>query len=945
MNNFVLNNTSVYLGGQCQWDIVINKNKDHLEIGGFQLAPISGNVPYNRKGEIRNLNNTHSDTLKIFCNNLKESFWCTDFCADTFINSSNNVVDSNDLELDTSLFAGLKRVSDYSIYKKQFCFFQPVWLENIPEGSYLRFNFTVHPAGYPNNVLGSNWIDFKILDDNLFDPFHNQFVNYFNNWVEYVKVTNPIYRYDTYEKDNDDTSIIDEVDEFIQNPTKKDPEKISVPYYKYYQKTPNGQSYTYEEPLESISSVDEESIVEVSKIPEHPTSNNNIFPEYIKIKNYNYYVKTIVGNSGNDRSMYIDLQKEETRLSGVSTLTGQIINGVNCDYVVSNLLMNERPNVETDYILSTLFKSHNLINSQLFNFNFCFNIDDILSGFIIKQLYGSKIYISCDVYLVNESGKTEKLENRTLFTNYNYVKKSVYNPFIFIDDIVLDEYDNIIETNYKCVPVIEQKDNVLDYLKDYEVGSVKDINKLNQNICHWNYTDIKDKNFNLYNGYQYIYYNYDINNIPCDIEVKETDEYTYYQKVLLGNTFTYKTEEYNPSHEYSLETSLPSTPNSSSPPYIKIKKVIKFATYQYTPIEILYSNEVSTYSYPNIYMGNGELSWIYPKQIIYINSHREDGVDVTANTIYQELMQKLNNKGEIGLIYKNHLSIDIMNEIWGTHVNVNDLYTDQKIDKICCVYIRINDTDWGTLKNSLLLQAYKPIQINSSLTLCIDSGVGVILTNDPNCLLLDNLIDICDHPNWGSSTPSQTLIDQLSDVTITLKGIKESILQGNEGYFYQFGKEICIGYNDLNEKTYYKSDTLNTYLYRIGGKISPAFLQDSEHNINGYYGYDNRNKSIIIVSDQDANNSFEISKNGSGWRMLLDTELEFTVTKDTYNNDLSLNDLIKSYLSTLYKITNKFVIDEIFSKYFVSFDYEYDYKIIEGKTQVTTIYKVKLILR
>lgn len=775
MNNFVLNNTSVYLGGQCQWDIVINKNKDHLEIGGFQLAPISGNVPYNRKGEIRNLNNTHSDTLKRFCSNLKESFWCTDFCADTFINSSNNVVDSNDLELDTSLFAGLKRVSDYSIYKKQFCFFQPVWLENIPEGSYLRFNFTAHPAGYPNNVLGSNWIDLKILDENLFDSFHNQFVNYFNNWIEYVNIT-----------------------------------------------------------------------------------------------------------SGNDRSMYIDLRKEEARLSGVSTLTGQIINGVNCDYVVSNLLMNERPNVETDYILSTLFKSHNLINSQLFNFNFCFNIDDILSGFIIKQLYGSKIYISCDVYLVNESGKTEKLENRTLFTNYNYVKKSVYNPFIFIDDIVLDEYDNIVETNYECVPDSEQKDNVLEYLKDYEVGSVKDINKLNQNICHWNYTDIKDKNFNLYNGYQYIYCNYNINDINYETEGSQT-------------------------------------------------------IYRYSPIEIPYSNGVSIYSYPDVYTGYGELSWMYPRQAIYLNSKKSEEVV----EIYQELIKKLSRKGNIGLFYQNHLSIDIMNEFWGTDIQKD--YSNEGINKICCAFI--NTDDWAEF-GSYLDNSYNPIipNTNYNLTIIIDSGLGVILTNNPNCLLLDKLIDICDNPT-NTSLNSAVLLDQLSDVTTTLKGIKESILQGNEGYFYQFGKEICIGYNDLNEKTYYKSDTLNTYLYRTGGKISPAFLQDSDHNLNGYYGYNNRNKSVISISEDDADNSFEITKNGSGWRILLDTELNFTVMKVTYNNDISLNDLIKSYLSSLYNITNKYVIDEIFSKYFVSFDYEYDYKIIEGKTQVTTIYKVKLILR
>ena len=844
MNNFTLNNTSVYLGGQCQWDIVINKNKDHLEIGGFQLSPISNNIPYNKRGEIRNLNDTHSDTLKQFCGNLKESFWGTDFCADTFIRSNDNNLDSNDIEIDSSLISGLKRTSDYSIYKKQFCFFQPLWLENIPKGSYLRFKFTAYPSGRQNIILGFNWVDLKILDSNLFDSFHNQFVNYFNNWITYVNITNPIYKYEQSKKYTkgdviDQNAVI--FDKVIEEPTKSDPEIILV-----LSETDDGDGY--------------------------------------------YYNKTIIGNNGNDRSMYIDLRNEKAYLSGVSTTTGQINNCVNCDYIVSNLLMNERPNIETDYILSTLFKSHNLINSQLFNFNFCFNLNDILSDFIIRQLYGEQIYIKCDVYLIDENENANLLENRTLFTNYNDIKKSFYNPFLFIDDVELSN-ETATSTDYtykyKCNSTETQKTNVLDYLQDYDVKSVKDINKLNQNICHWNYTDIKDKNFNLYNGYQYTYYNYDINE-PWDKKYENTSE---------------------PNSESNYE-------------------------YAYTPVEIPHSNGISTYSFPDEYNENGVFSWIYPKQIIYINSHK---TPKGAGEIYQEIIQKLSKKGNYGIFYKNSLSVDVMNETWGTNVKKDQ---DTTIDKICCVFI--NDVDWADFTGFLnnYYKVYKP-KNSENLAVVIDSGLGVIITNNQNYLLLDPLIKICsEDENKGDD--KKVFID----ITNTLKKIKESILKGNDGYFYQFGKEICVGENDLNEKTYYKSDTLNTYLFRTGGKLSPALLQDSEnYDLNGYYGYNNREKNIIKMESDVISNAFEITKIGGGWRVLLDTELNFIVKKDTYDNNLSLNDLIKSYLSSLYNITNKYIINDIFLKYFVSFDYEYEYEIKDSKTQVTTIYKVKLILR
>ena len=830
MNNFLLNNTSVYLGGQCAWNVVLDKNKEEFEISGFQLTPISNNVPYNKKGNLINLNNNHSDTIKQFCSNLKESFWSTDFDADTFVTDK---FDNVDIAINSSLLAGLKRESDYDIYKKQFCFFQPVWLESIPDNSYLRFKFTVYPYSNPKSILGARWVDFK-LKDNYKYQFHNRFIEYLKNWFSYIHITK-----------TDD-------------------------------------------------------------------------------------------NEGNDRVMYIDLKKEEAYLSGISIKTGQMNNHCGCDYVISNLLLYERPKVETDYILSNLFKNQNLITSQLFNFKFYLNLEDILDKFIFNQLTGQKIYVRCDCYLVNEKNEFEQLEIRSLFTNYNKVQKSEFNPFTFVDDIEFDEggMGVIKNINYEVKSTEDYKTNVLDYLKDYEVSNVKDINKLSQNICHWNYSKTPDKNFNLYNGYQYIYDIFGDGNI---------------------NNIT------------------PTSPNDPS-----IEKVL----YEYYPQEIPYSNGVSVLSLPDNYTSAEPLSWIYPKNILYVNSNTNDvgTAPQFKDKMIKTLNNKLFNKGVIGIIYKNSLSIADANNIWGTNINPEDIAKElgfenfnlddynSGFNKISYVYVKnIYGSNviypWGEYNeniNKILKALYKVYEVDvTGVTIGLDFETAVIFTNNPEMLMLDNIITKCVNYYNSTTLTGDDDIKKFQYILITLNGIKQSIQQGNDGGFYQFNNDLSIGYNDLNEEVYYKSDTRNTHVYRTGGLLRPAFLSQDSSNINDFYGLlINDKKPQLIISNGEfekyvdfgkeneiKNGLFEISYPGGGWRYLLANELNFVLKKSTLDEqDKSLNDMIIDYLSRIYKLEESDA-KKIYKLFFTSFDYEYEYDIVEGQTIIQTVYNVKLILR
>ncbi len=604
MNNFQLNNTSVYLGGQCQWDLILKSQNNKFVVDGFQLSPISNNVSFNKKGEVKHLNNNHSDTLKKFASELKENFWS--------IKSTENIYkynDSDHISYDPSFNAGVKRLPSFEVYERQYGYFIPLWLEYIPNSnSYLKFRLSAFTKD-GNTPLGYEDFELKILDDN---DFHNQFVNYFNNWLTYLNII------------------------------------------------PNESRYHEE---------DDE-------------------------------------NKGNDRVLNIDMKNLTTTISGVSVNSGQLINEINCDYTSYNLLNFERPNIETDYILSSLFKSHNIIAPQLFNFNLCFDLDDIISPVFMNQLYGQQIKVTCDVTLViNENGteSNEVLEKRSIFTNYEFIQKSSYNPFIFLSDTDGDGMENYVIAPKGSVI----KENVLDYLRDYNNIDIKNKNKLTQPICHWGPVSHEGESFNLYDGYKYNYFEF-------GVDVKRSSD-------------------------------------------------TSGITYEYDNYEIPYSNGVSISYLGNKYVGGqGELTWLYPSRAIYAGY---EGYPV--GSVSFDIIMKLMYKGEGGLIYKNLINISKCNKQWGTNVSVTGTPT---IDGITCVYMCVGDT-YNVYQSIINLYENGVYQLSNSkgddisgdVAIVIDSGVAVIYTKNMDYLMLNGILDMrCD-------IPSNNKMEEILDIAKGIK--------------------------------------------------------------------------------------------------------------------------------------------------------------------------------
>ena len=400
MNNFQLNNTSVYLGGQCKWDIVLGNYNGQLYVQGFQLTPLSDNVPYNKRGSVDHLNQDHSYTLKKYCKDIKENFWSIEPCLTQQVNEtiSNETVRVG--VMDNSFIAGTRRSSCYPVYHKQYECLQPIWLEKLSSNQYLSFSFDL--CSISNDLKSRTVLDsksFTLSPINSTDKryeFHNKFVAYFYDWLKSLHILSP---------------------------------------------------------------------------------------------------------EGNNKVLDVDLQAGTAYIDGVSTISGQKTNVISCDYICDNLLSYERPNIETDYILTSLFKSHNTITSQLFNFCFCFNLGDVINPFFINQLNGKGISLMCDAGV-----NGNKFERRTLYTNYQFIKKDIYNPYVFLDDMTDDgtggmkyEYDE--EYKYNGELVESDNINVLNYLQDYNDEGLKDLNKVAQHIIHWDFVDHNQDIFNLYKGY------------------------------------------------------------------------------------------------------------------------------------------------------------------------------------------------------------------------------------------------------------------------------------------------------------------------------------------------------------------------------------------------------------------------------------------------------------
>lgn len=202
------------------------------------------------------------------------------------------------------------------------------------------------------------------------------------------------------------------------------------------------------------------------------------FSQYFK-----QYISYLGLNDGIDDVLDINLNSKKATITGVSLESGNIVKN-DISHIISNLLYRERPLMELDSMLMNLFPDNKIITRQLFNFNFCLDMNDLISSHLTNMIYGNRFKLEIHAYI-----NDKELEMRDFYSNYREILK---------EDI---EIKNISSFKNNDEKLESDKYNVLNYLLDYEYINHINKNKYIQNVVHWSLYDNPNYLFNLYNGF------------------------------------------------------------------------------------------------------------------------------------------------------------------------------------------------------------------------------------------------------------------------------------------------------------------------------------------------------------------------------------------------------------------------------------------------------------
>ena len=749
MNNYQLNNTSIYLGGQCKWDIILENKDGELCVSDFHLSPVSPVIPYSPIDDNYLINYDHGFNLRSFYERTHGDFWNNNYTIDPLSG------------YDTSRYAGVRRRQTYSSYHKQFEFLQPLWLENIKEGQYLRFDFDCYaPLKDENgNPIKGQPISRKSLKLTGGDGYHKGFVDYFNNWLS----------------------------------------KNDIRY------------------------------------------NNNTSPEY----------------QGNNMVGYVSFEDRQMLISGIDASSGESAGIVDVSYMLSNFLSCERPLIETDNMITELFRNYRLVAYQLYNFNFCFNISDLVSPSIYNIIKGKSLSVDCVVNLV-EGNTVVPLVRKSLFTNYEYVDKALTNNFAIVAGTEWD--GDSLEETYKWIPSEETKKNlndgsistnVLDYLYDYRYSEFSRVNKLTQDVIHWGYILDSTRTFNIYRGFRGLL-QYPTTSKTTGSPTKDSD----------GNYY------YDLSYDDG-------------------------------------SNGIATSTTQDTYgEGSNGLAWVQPGRVLWSNGAND------ANKITYYPLEYINKYG---------VSIRDIASFWNVNIEQLNIYEDELVrrdidryEKILFIYAADKNLDNYDFEGAESVETGKAGvkgQLISIQKYDDDNNEYfvyylILITNNLNNFMLYN---------WMRGV-------EISDVGGIMSIIDTIVYVGNMNIGIQVGTEIDPVINVLGELEYCKSENHTAPIWRHSGEITPFVVERDNNYIYTVDSETNEIiKKKNIVDAKTNKTPIEFVWKDVCCVIDMYDNLKFEI-KDLPAED-SWMDWIKEQLGSLYGITDDKEKEYIFNLYDCNINY------------------------
>lgn len=217
--------------------------------------------------------------------------------------------------------------------------------------------------------------------------------------------------------------------------------------------------------------------------------------EYLKSM---YESFCIENKSENSDLLYLSFNECRSYIRGLNVNSGTV-QTIDTSYIINNLTSQERTVLETDNLIVTLFRNHDLVATQLFNFNFVFNMEDFLPSTMLASMISERVNVFVNVYCGNKL-----VEVRDIYSNYDFIPRY---------DIYTGKYTD--GTN--------EFDNVLSYLGDNRCVDIITKNKLVQHTFHWALKSNPSSIFNVYNGFAPLY---NVSPESSSISNDETDMFT-----------------------------------------------------------------------------------------------------------------------------------------------------------------------------------------------------------------------------------------------------------------------------------------------------------------------------------------------------------------------------------------------------------------------------------
>lgn len=222
-----------------------------------------------------------------------------------------------------------------------------------------------------------------------------------------------------------------------------------------------------------------------------PKINHDRFSKYFfdYAKYTQLYRNDQTDNWRGDELISVNLKTDISSICGLHVTSGLKITKPIL-YLSRNLKDREMTLMEFDEKILGEFEKNRIICSQLFNFNFVFDIGDMLNEWEKQQFSEQISSFNIKVYIEIKTGEEKEIIEGEDGTQ---IERTVD---IFEQLDAVDFYNN-----YEYIKKINGEGNVLDYLKDNKHLDLIDKNKLCPTVFHWSLNDNDSYIFNLYDGF------------------------------------------------------------------------------------------------------------------------------------------------------------------------------------------------------------------------------------------------------------------------------------------------------------------------------------------------------------------------------------------------------------------------------------------------------------